>query len=68
MKVWKVKKAFIGTVAYVNVPDDCKIFDTSYAALQLVRERMHDRNINGTQLLDSNRGEIIQPGIPVYTL
>lgn len=68
MKTWKVKKASIGTVAYVNVPDDCKIFDTSYAALQLVRERMHDRSINGTQLLDSNRGEIIQPGIPVYTL
>lgn len=68
MKVWKVKKASIGTVAYVNVPDDCKIFDTSYAALQLVRERMHDRSINGTQLLDSNRGEIIQHGIPIYTL
>lgn len=68
MKVWKVKKASIGTVAYVNVPDDCKIFDTSYAALQLVRERMHDRNINGTQLLDADRGEQMRNGIPVYTL
>lgn len=68
MKIWKVKKASIGTVAYVNIPDDCKIFDTSYAALQLVRERMHDRNINGTQLLDTDRGEQMRSGIPVYTL
>ena len=68
MKTWKVQKASIGTVAYVNVPDDCNIFDTSYAALQLVRERLHDRSINGTQLLDIDRGEIIQPGIPIYTL
>lgn len=68
MKVWKVKKASIGTVAYVKVPDDCKIFDTNYAALQLIRERMHDRSISGTQLLDVDRGETMQSGIPVYTL
>ena len=68
METWKVKKSSIGTVAYVNVPDDCKIFDTSYAALQLVRERMHDRNINGTQLLDADRGEQRRNGIPVFTL
>lgn len=68
MKVWKVQKSSIGTVAYVNVPDDCDIFDTSYAALQLVRERMHDRSINGTQLLDTDRMETMQAGIPIYTL
>lgn len=68
MKIWKVKKSSIGTVAYVKVPDDCTIFDTSYAALQLVRERMNDRSINGTQLLDTDRGEKMKPGIPIYTL
>ena len=68
MKIWKVKKSSIGTVAYVKVPDDCKIFDTSYAALQLVRERIHDRSISGIQLLDAERGEKMQPGIPIYTL
>lgn len=68
MKVWKVKKPLVGTVAYVKVSDSCRIYDTSYAALQMVREKMCDCNISGTQLLDIERGEQIQEDIPVFTL
>ena len=56
MKIWKVKKPLVGTVAYVKVADSCKICDTSYAALQMVRDNMHDCNISGTQLLDVEHG------------
>lgn len=66
MKIWKILKASIGVVAYVKVPDDCIIFDTGYAALQLVRKKMNDSNVSGTQLLDC--GEKMLEEIPVYTL
>ena len=64
MKIWKVSKQKL--VAYVKVPDNCTIFDTSYAALQLVRKLHNDHNINGTQLLDTN--EPIINNIPIYSL
>ena len=67
MKIIKVLK-FSTVVAYVKVSKDCKIFDTQYSALQLVRERHNDININGTQLLDIEHNENIQVGIPVYIL
>ena len=68
MKIIKVLKSLNEIQAYVKVPNDCKIFDTHYAALQLVREKHNDRNINGTQLLDIEHNEKMQTGIPVYTL
>lgn len=64
MKIWKVSKKTL--IAYVKVPDDCKIIDTSYAVLQLVRKLHKDGLINGTQLLSKN--EQIKSGIPVYSL
>ena len=68
MKIIKVLKSLNEIQAYVKVSKDCKIFDTQYAALQLVREKHNDRNINGTQLLDIEHNEKMQIGIPVYTL
>ena len=68
MKRIKVLKSLNGRQAYVKVPKDCKIFDTHYAALQLVREKHNDRNISGTQLLDIEHNEKMQAGIPIYTL
>ena len=68
MKIIKVLKSLNEIQAYVKVPKDCKIFDTHYAALQLVREKHNDRNINGTQLLDIEHNEKMQDDIPVYTL
>lgn len=66
MKIYKVFKKNHNILAYVRVPDNCIIFDTSYAALQLVRKLHNDLNINGTQLLDEN--EPIMAGVPIYTL
>ena len=68
MKIIKVLKSLNNIQAYVKVPDNCTIFDTHYAALQLVREKHNDRNINGTQLLDIEHNEKMQDDIPVYTL
>ena len=68
MKIIKVLKSLNNIQAYVKVPTNCTIFDTQYAALQLVIEKHNDRNINGTQLLDIEHNEKIQVGIPVYTL
>ena len=68
MKIIKVLKSLNEIQAYVKVSKDCKIFDTHYAALQLVREKHNDRNINGTQLLDIEHNEKMQAAIPVYTL
>ena len=65
MKIYKVFKSH-DILAYVRVPDNCIIFDTSYAALQLVRKLLNDSSINGTQSLDEN--EPIMAGIPMYTL
>ena len=67
MKIIKVLKSST-ILAYVKVSKDCKIFDTQYFALQLVREKYNDININGTQLLDIEHNENIQVGIPVYIL
>lgn len=68
MKVWKTFKAGSDTIAYVQVPDDCKIYDDAYASLQLVRKKLNDPHICGTQLLDVDRGEQMQNGIPVFVL
>ena len=68
MKIIKVLKSLNDIQAYVKVPDNCTIFDTQYAALQLVREKHNDRSISGTQLLDIEHNEKMQTGIPVYTL
>lgn len=67
MKIIKVLKS-LKVVAYVKVSKDCKIFDIQYSALQLVREKQNNININGTQLLDIEHNENIQVGIPVYIL
>ena len=66
MKIYKVFKRNHNILAYVKVNEGCTIFDTSYAALQLVRKLHNDNNINGTQLLDEN--EPIVAGVPMYTL
>lgn len=66
MKIYKVFKANHDVLAYVKVNEGCTIFDTSYAALQLVRKLHNNLNINGTQLLDEN--EPIMAGVPIYTL
>ena len=68
MKIIKVLKSLNEIQAYVKVPKDCKIFDTHYAALQLVREKHNNRSINGTRWLDIEHNEKMQAGIPVYTL
>ena len=69
MKTWKVLKGLTHVVAYVEVAENCKIYDTAYATLQLVRSQFpEDRSINGTQLLDVARGETMQENIPVYQL
>lgn len=65
MKIYKVFKNH-DVLVYVKVNEGCTIFDTSYAALQLVRKLHSDININGTQLLDEN--EPIMTGVPIYTL
>lgn len=69
MKTWKISKGISEVVAYVQVLETCIIFDTGYAALQLVRNQFpEDKSINGTQLLDVARGEAMQENIPVYQL
>jgi hypothetical protein len=68
MKTWKIFKFGSDTIAYVQVPDDCKIYDDAYASLQLVRMKLNDPYINGTQLLDTDCGEQMQKGIPVFVL
>ena len=68
MKIIKVLKSLNNIQAYVKVPDNCTIFDTQYAALQLVREKHNDRSISGTQLLDIENNEKMQANIPVYSL
>ena len=68
MKIIKVLKSLNNIQAYVKVPTNCTIFDTQYAALQLVREKHNDRSISGTQLLDIENNEKMKANIPVYTL
>lgn len=66
MKIWKVFKSNHNILAYVKVPEDCKIFDTSYASLQLVRKLHNDSSINGTQLVAKDENIINE--IPMYIL
>jgi hypothetical protein len=68
MKIYKVFKNSHKILAYVKVSESvCKaIFDTSYAALQLVRCNYNDDSINGTQLVDVN--ESLEPGVPILTI
>ena len=69
MRIWKVIKDLNIIVAYVEVLQSCDIFDTSYAALQLVRNMFpDDKKISGTQLLDIAGGEKMLNGIPLYQL
>ena len=69
MRIWKVLKGLNTVVAYVEVSEECKIYDTSYAALQLVRSKNPtDKCINGTQLLDISVGESMLQNVPVYQL
>ena len=68
MKIIKVLKSLNDIQAYVKVPENCTIFDTQYAALQLIREKHNDRSISGTQLLDIENNEKMQANIPVYSL
>lgn len=69
MKTWKVLgNGLSSVVAYVQVSETCNIYDTAYAALQLVRKQFPDDNgINGTQILNEQK-EQIQEGIPVFVL
>lgn len=67
MKIWKVTKA-MKIIAYVKVSENCKIYDTSYAALQLVRKKFNDFRISVTQLLDVDHGELMQENIPLFVL
>ena len=69
MKTWKVLgNGLSSVVAYVHVLESCTIYDTAYAALQLVRRQFPDnKGINGTQILNEQK-EQIQEGIPVFTL
>lgn len=66
MKIWKISSNK-GLVAYVKVMETCTIFDTAYAALQLVRNKL-DSNANTYQLLDIKRRENMLDNIPVYEL
>ena len=68
MKIWKIFKTVSNVLAYVQVSDDCKIYDDAYASLQFVRKKLNDFHICGTQLLDVDRGEQMQNGIPVFVL
>lgn len=68
MTTWKILES-MKTVAYVQVLKSCTIFDTAYAALELVRKQFPgNKKITGTQLLDIDRGEQVQQGIPVFVL
>ena len=69
MKTWKILgNGLSSVVAYVQVLESCTIYDTAYAALQLVRRQFPDnKGINGTQILNEQK-EQIQEGIPVFTL
>ena len=69
MKTWKVLgNGLSSIVAYVQVLETCNIYDTAYAALQLVRKQFpDDKSINGTQIMNE-KIEQMQEGIPVFTL
>lgn len=67
MRIWKILKE-MKLIAYVQVTKDCKICDDGYAALQLVRKKLNDFCIDGTQLIDVERGEQMQECIPRFLL
>ena len=64
MKVWKILdfKSEQGIACYVKVKEN--VFDGSYKALQLARKEINHK-LNGTQLLDVERGEQMIENIPV---
>lgn len=69
MKIWKIFEKGLNVIAYVQVSENCTIFDNAYASLQLVRRQFpNNRSINGTQLLDVDRGEQMRNGIPMFIL
>ena len=66
MKTWKIKGMEVE--CYVNVSDEIfNKYDSSYKALQLARKIINTK-LNGTQLLDVERGEQMIDGIPVLEL
>lgn len=66
MKVWKILDNKNYNVAcYVKV--DESVFDGSWYALQLSRETIN-KDLNTTQLLDVERGEQMEIGIPVLEI
>lgn len=66
MEIWKIF-SHCKIIAYVKVPENCTIFDTFHASLQLVREKL-DKNASSGQLLDVKREEKMLDNVPVYTL
>ena len=67
MKVWKILdfKAEQGVACYVKV--DESVFDGSWYALQLARETIN-KDLCTTQLLDVERGEQMEIGIPILEI
>jgi len=66
MKVWKVlNNKDYGVACYVKISKD--IFDSSWYALQLAREKI-DKNLCSTQLLDIDHDEKIINNIPILKL
>ena len=64
MKVWKIKGS-MNVECYVKVSDEVfNKYDSSYKALQLARKTINPK-LNGTQLLDVERGEQMEENIPV---
>lgn len=67
MKTWKIKGS-MNVECYVNVSDEIfNKYDSSYKTLQLARKTINPK-LNGTQLLDIERGEKIIEGVPVLEL
>ena len=68
MKIYKVFKNSHKILAYVKVSENaCKIiFDTSYAALQLVRRNYNDVCFYGFFFVDVD--EPLEPGVPILTI
>lgn len=69
MKVWKIldysRESKQLVACYVKVPKN--VYDSSYKALQLVRETIN-RDLCTTQLLDVERGEQMEENIPVLEI
>lgn len=67
MKVWKILGS-VNVECYVKVSDEVfNKYDSSYKALQLARKEINHK-LNGTQLLDVERGEQMENNIPVLEI